>query len=187
MIHYYNKQQTNIEIIGPITRDVLAAEKWKRCFKFPCYEISTVGRARRAYSGVLVKPRRDGKGYLSVNLVQPHEGQKSVKLARLMTDAFFKRQDGYNIDHINRNRSLNALFNLRYVTASTNQRNREDNIYVEWNGKELDLMSAVESVFGSSNKNRYQYIRKYLKLGMSFTDAAIKRAQYEAKKAKRNA
>ena len=182
MIHYYNKKMTNAEIIGPITRSLLAAEIWVRCFKFPLYEISTIGRIRRAHTRQLVKPTQAGNGYLSVRLDQLYAKQAMVKVARLVTDAFFKRQDGYNLDHINGNRALNALFNVRYITASENQRNRCDSISVEWNGQQLNLMTAIEAVFGSYEKSRYQYILKRVKAGATFTDAAIQRATFETSK-----
>lgn len=182
MIHYYNKRMTNAEIIGPINCSILAAEIWVRCFKFPLYEISTVGRIRRAHTKQLVRPTQSGKGYLSVWLNQLYAKRASVKVARLVTDAFFKRQDGYNLDHINGNRALNALFNVRYITVSENQRNRCDSITVEWNGQQLNLMSAIEAVFGSSERNRYKYILKRVKAGTTFTDAAIQRAVFETSK-----
>lgn len=179
MIHYYNKQQTSAEIIGPITRDVLAAEIWVRCSEFHLYEVSTVGRVRRAHTRKLVKPYQAYKGYLSVQIQAIFGKFQPVKIARLMTDAFFKRRDRYQLDHRNGNRALNALFNLQYITTSQNQRNRKDTVMVEWNNTRQPLLDAIEAVFGASNPQHYQYIASRVRKGESFIDSSIQRAQFE--------
>ena len=184
MIHYYNKNMTNAEIIGPITRNVLAAEIWVRSSEFHLYEISTVGRLRRAHTRELVKPYQACKGYLSVHIQAIFGKFQPVKIARLMTDAFFNRRDGYQLDHRNGNRALNCLFNLRYVPASVNQRNRKDTVMVEWNNTHQPLLDAIEAVFGASNPQRYQYIASRIRKGESFTDASIQRAQFEQRSRK---
>lgn len=184
MIHYYNKNMTNAEIIGPITRNVLAAEIWVRSSEFHLYEISTVGRARRAHTRELVKPYQACKGYLSVQVQAIFGKFQPVKIARLMTDAFFKRRDGYQLDHRNGNRALNCLWNLRYVPASVNQRNRKDTVMVEWNNTRQPLLNAIEAVFGASDRKRYQYIASRIHKGESFTEASIQRAQFEQRSRK---
>jgi len=184
MIHYYNKQMANDEIIGPITRNVLAAEIWVRSSEFHLYNVSTVGRVRRAHTTELVKPYQACKGYLSVQIQAIFGKFQPVKIARLMTDAFFNRRDGYQLDHRNGNRALNCLFNLRYVPASVNQRNRKDTVMVEWNNNRQPLLDAIEAVFGTSNPQRYQYIASRIHKGDSFTDASIQRAQFEQRSRK---
>lgn len=184
MTYYYTKNITNAEIIGPITRNVLAAEIWVRSSEFHLYEISTVGRVRRAHTRELVKPYQACKGYLSVQIQAIFGKFQPVKIARLMTDAFFKRGDGYQLDHRNGNRALNALFNLRYVPVSVNQRNRKDTVMVEWNNNRQPLLDAIEVVFGTTNPQRYQYIASRIHKGDSFTDASIQRAQFEQRSRK---
>ncbi|NMX69888.1 hypothetical protein HBO15_21275 [Pseudomonas sp. WS 5111] len=189
MIHYYNKQMTNAHIIGPITRDVLATEVWRTCPTFPLYSVSSCGRVRRSHSKELVKPRHACNGYYSVSMRKVYDSkQYTVKVARLMVDTYFGgKRLGMNLDHINGNRALNCLFNLRYITISANQRNRNNSVNVSWNGQVMNLMTAIEMVFGASDPNKYRYILKRIKQGQDFTHASIERVVYEAKKMKHNA
>lgn len=64
----------------------------------------------------------DGWGYLQVK----HKG-KTYHVHRLIAEAFLPNIDNKpEIDHIDRNKTNNAVSNLRWATSKENKRNRDD-------------------------------------------------------------
>lgn len=83
----------------------------------------------------------NGHGYLRVNI-----NGKLYRVHRLVAEAFTGRPipEGYEVDHLNRNRKDNALNNIRITTHSQNMRNTRAN----------DRVSA------RGEKHRYEYADK---------------------------
>jgi HNH endonuclease/NUMOD4 motif len=100
-------------------------EKWLPVVGFEgAYEISDWGRvrsvARPRTAGGLIKPRPNKKGYLKAPLWKSHK-QYWIAVHRLVMIAFVgSRPTGLVVDHIDGNKTNNALSNLRYVTPKEN-------------------------------------------------------------------
>ena len=74
--------------------------------------------------GRFLKPFPDCKGYLRVDLRKDGE-RKHMSIHRLVGNAFIPNHENKpQIDHIDNNRQNNNIKNLRWVTASENQRNK---------------------------------------------------------------
>lgn len=109
---------------------------WHALPSNPSYEISDTGLVRqknrmvfnrgRYYNkpGSLVKIHRDPDGYCFVVLA--HKGSNQKKFVhRLVAEAFIgPRPEDQTVDHINRVRDDNRVENLRYATASEQNKNR---------------------------------------------------------------
>lgn len=82
------------------------------------YCVSDLGRVKNKFSDFVLKPWNRGE-YLAVNLGfhNPHY------LHKLVADAFLQKIEGFDIDHINRDKHDNRLSNLRYVSKSQNRCN----------------------------------------------------------------
>ena len=86
--------------------------------------------------------KRDDK-YIDVGLTRNGE-QKNELLHRLVAKAFCKKQPGeIEVDHIDKNRSNNKSNNLRWVSASDNQRNK---------GIAKNNVSGISGVFCDKEK-----------------------------------
>jgi len=102
-------------------------EEW-RAVPFPqfsdLYEVSSLGRVRSCGRGSwkLIRPWRDGKGYLCVQL---YSDGRAVRhwVANLVLLAFHgPRPDGHQINHIDGNRENNSIDHLEFCTASENMK-----------------------------------------------------------------
>lgn len=91
------------------------------------YEVSDLGDVRRIKTGRILKPSIDKAGYKRVNLSRIGETKaivKVYKVHRLVAMAFIPNPENKpQIDHIDGNPRNNAVPNLRWATASENQRN----------------------------------------------------------------
>lgn len=99
------------------------------------YQVSNLGHVRsldrmvrrsvngdKFVKGVLLKPRKDKDGYMTVHLRETsNKRNRLVKVHRLVAGAFIKNSGGKEqVDHINGVRSDNRVDNLRYCTAKEN-------------------------------------------------------------------
>ena len=82
------------------------------------YSISTLGRIKNNITSRILKPWNKGK-YLAVWL----GANNPFYIHKLMGTIFLNPIEGYDIDHVNRNKHDNALTNLRYVSKSENSIN----------------------------------------------------------------
>lgn len=89
------------------------------------YAVSDHGRIYSFRSDKLLKPTINSGGYYKVGLCTLGK-QKTFKVHKLVADAFLiKQNDNYVVDHINRNKLDNNVLNLRFVSISDNNKNRE--------------------------------------------------------------
>lgn len=82
------------------------------------YSVSESGIVRRNRDGFILKQCTDRYGYHYVSL-----NGKKCKIHRLVAEAFIGPVEGYEIDHIDTNRTNNHVFNLRIVTRKENANN----------------------------------------------------------------
>lgn len=88
---------------------------------FSGYTIREDGQVRNRF-GRVIKPQKSNNGYLRVELWSDGHGRKYL-VHRLLAQAFIPNQKGKpQVNHIDGDKSNNALNNLEWVTQSENQR-----------------------------------------------------------------
>ena len=113
----------------------MTSEMWLPVGSHPeLYEVSSLGRVRsmttrvlngggtRIRNGRVLKFNITPQGYATVMLSRDSI-QTRVLVSRLVAQAFIGNIDGFEIDHINRDRQDNRLCNLRKATTSQNHLN----------------------------------------------------------------
>lgn len=92
------------------------------------YQVSSLGKVkslnyRRTEKEKILKPVKNRKGYLIVNLHKNHK-QKIFAVHRLVATAFIDNPENKSqIDHINTIRTDNRVDNLRWTTPKENNNN----------------------------------------------------------------
>lgn len=102
-------------------------EIWKQITKAPNYEVSTMGRIRRAATGrhtrigLIRKPWRKQNGkYLLVTLNHRDDSKKSFSVHRLVAEAFLGPSE-LQVNHKNGDHADNRISNLEYVDGAANR------------------------------------------------------------------
>lgn len=106
-------------------------EIWALTASAPDYEVSSLGRVRRAFDGHSTKrgrikaQRQNNSGYLTVGCMvrRPQHRQKLFYVHRLVADGFLgpRPKPGMVVCHINGNRLDNRPENLRWDTYKGNE------------------------------------------------------------------
>lgn len=95
-------------------------EIWKPCPGYESfYEVSNLGKVRNKRTGKIKKPRSNGHGYMGVELW--NKVQKHKYIHRLVAEAFLGDTNGYQVNHLDGDKSNNCLWNLEICTAKQNQ------------------------------------------------------------------
>jgi hypothetical protein len=90
-------------------------EQWGSIDGFEGYEVSTLGRVKSKRK--ILKPYKDGRGYLRVDLGRGNRR----KVHRLVAQQFIANpQNKPIVNHINGDRRKNCVENLEWVTDSEN-------------------------------------------------------------------
>jgi hypothetical protein len=102
-------------------------EEWRLIPGTWGYHVSNMGRVKRLrHTGTtirILRPVNDGKGYLRVRIVAYGFPRRMWFVHQLVMLVFLGEcPKGYQINHIDSNRSNNRLDNLEYVTPQENQR-----------------------------------------------------------------
>lgn len=113
----------NIDLLGQ-------DEYWEETYISPDYYVSNYGRIYSKKNEKILKQNLNGRGYLRVSICLKDENGKAKKITskihKLVAGTFLKKiKDTYVVDHIDRNKLNNKLSNLRYVSISDNNRNRD--------------------------------------------------------------
>lgn len=101
--------------------NALAAEKWMPMVGHPKYEVSDMGRCRRAKDGVLLSLCKTNRGYMQAHLWEDGKG-KAVLVHRAVLIAFDSSppSDRHHAAHQNGDRCDNRLSNLKWMTPKEN-------------------------------------------------------------------
>ncbi|MEQ9131084.1 MAG: NUMOD4 domain-containing protein [Salinisphaeraceae bacterium] len=102
-------------------------ERWATVVDFPDYAVSTLGRVKRltshkrAMAGAVLKQFLVC-GYPSVNLCRRDGYRRSIRVHRLVAEAFIPVSEGATeVNHIDGSRDRNTVENLEWVTATGNR------------------------------------------------------------------
>ena len=96
---------------------------------YPRYRIYINGDIYSERAGKNLKPKMEINGYMRIRLYNEN-GQNMFSIHRLMGILFFpcnKSFDKVQIDHINRDRHDNSIYNLRWCDRSINNLNKKFN------------------------------------------------------------
>lgn len=89
------------------------------------YTVSDFGRVVNLRTGRYLKPSVNHKGYLIVQLYDNGKS-RTKRVHRLVAEAFIPNPGNLpEVDHIDTDRQNNVVTNLRWVTGSSNTRNRD--------------------------------------------------------------
>ena len=95
-------------------------ELWLPVKGFPRYEVSSEGRIRNVKTGRIMKLQDNTRGYKQVCL-RDESGQHIQRVHRVVADAFYDGDHtGRDVNHIDGNKSNNAVSNLEFCTRSEN-------------------------------------------------------------------
>ena len=83
------------------------------------YSISNMGKVRNDKTNRILKQGQSGKGYLMVQLCKDGKA-KSIRIHKLVMNAFQGESKGLQINHIDGNKKNNQLSNLEYCSAKEN-------------------------------------------------------------------
>lgn len=101
----------------------IQVEKWRKNVEYGVY-VSNLGRVRLLKNKEILVPRIDQKGYARVFT---ERGPRTVHRLVAYTWLGGKRNENFNIDHINGNKRDNRVKNLRWVTIDVNEQYAEFN------------------------------------------------------------
>ncbi len=115
-------------------------EKWAILNEYPRYAISSMGRIRSLITGVLLKQKDNGCGYLQVEL-SGEFGKKSEFVHRLVAKAFIKNKNNKpQVNLIDGNKKHNSVDNLEWVTAKENKEHAIKNNMVRRFGPQKEVV-----------------------------------------------
>ena len=154
---------------------VYAAEVWLKIPNFDCYEASSEGRIRRVVSstnskaGTIINGHVSRTGYLYFNATVGFKRRKTVKIHRLVCEAFHGPQPspGHVVAHADGNPANNAAINLRWATPKENHSDRyvhgtdptgSRNPRSKLNER---TVSEIRASYANSEANSYQLAERY--------------------------
>lgn len=118
------KAKTFAEYTGSIPDTFVPVPNWDRYWVSPSGQVASTRRGQ----WVLMKQRPNAMGYVVTNLMH-NDGRgrsKSWLVHRLIAETFLGHQRDKFVNHIDGNKSNNALINLEWVTAAENNQHAVD-------------------------------------------------------------
>lgn len=110
------------------------------------------------------------EGYYSYSILTKDKKKIGIKRSQLVyfaNNVNFEKVEGWQIDHINRNRSMDIIYNLRYVSVLENNHNRDLSNYKEKRKSQLGLIpeqvmttSAFWNWCKVRNLNKYDFTKE---------------------------
>ena len=146
-------------------------EEWRTIAAWPKYEVSNLGRVRRAvpacntWAGRILKPYVHKTGYVSARVCgQTQHDKGTVLIHGLVAEAFLgPRPDGCEVNHINADKTDNRACNLEYVTPRQNMKH----------AMRLDLVRRGEQVANAkATTDQVRTIRELRAAGLKHREIA---------------
>lgn len=98
--------------------------EFKNIPKYDNYSISSCGKLKNNKSGRILKTFIGGHGYEYCRIIN-NDGHFKTTIHNLVSMVFIgSRPENFEIDHIDRNKLNNNVYNLRYVSKSDNLKNK---------------------------------------------------------------
>lgn len=124
-------------------------EIWKEILGYEgLYEVSNLGKVRNMKTGRILKPRKNTRGYLYLNLYKKGT-RKTAKVHRLVSQAFLPNLTNLpQVNHKDENKTNNCVDNLEWCTAQYNSTysNSKPIIQLDKNGDFIaEYQSGVEA------------------------------------------
>ena len=92
---------------------------------YPGYQISNQGRVWSCKRNRYLSPFTNNSGYKQINIIAANGKRKGELVHRLVALAFIDNPDHLpEVDHIDRNKENNNVDNLRWITKSENNKNK---------------------------------------------------------------
>lgn len=123
---------------------------------FPDYTLHPDGKIFSKKTSRFLVCGKDDNGYIQANLRPPIGKRKTLRLHRLLAQHFIPKQegDGDLVDHINNDRTDNALSNLRWATPEENGQNTKaknrHSYCIRWNRNRKVFEVSIPQTDGSS-------------------------------------
>ena len=136
--------------------------QWRTIPGFSKYEVSTYGHIRHKKRKKILKGSIDKDGYRMVKMKNNEGKKKRVRVGRMTGLTFCHNDDPKNkihIDHINRKKNDDRISNLRWVTPSQNQNNRNTPKTYKMR---KDNKSGVIYIYPIKNKWGVKYKGEYI-------------------------
>jgi hypothetical protein len=94
-------------------------ELWKTIEDYPNYEVSSFGNIKNKTTNKQLKLQKTYSGYLKISLVNINKKSFSCIVHRLVAKAFIPNPENKpTVNHIDKNRSNNSIYNLEWATMS---------------------------------------------------------------------
>ncbi len=161
-------------------------EEWRSIDEYINYQVSNIGRVRRADTGKILKPKILKNGYYQVGLYKDGK-QKPFYTHRLVASEFIDNPNNKPyVDHVDNVRSNNSINNLRWVCGKENQGNRlkqqntsskfkgvhfhkqiqkwQTRITIDGKKKHLGYFENEDDAARAYNEAAKQYFKEYAKL-----------------------
>jgi hypothetical protein len=103
---------------------------WETCIVDPDYEICTTypHQIKKKENGKIIKEWNNGEGYLQCRLNNiPYQKHRLISLQFILNPDQLEQ-----VDHINHNRAYNRISNMRWISGSSNCRNKSSHKGIEY-------------------------------------------------------
>ena len=152
-------------------------EIWVEMWDYPTYEVSNLGRVRRAKTERLLTIREDGNGY-NVVCIFYNKKKHTKRLGKVIWQSFNECDCAKTIDHIDRNKSNDRLDNLRCVTMFRNYKNRVGKKRENKYNLTPELKALIHTNFTNGTWSSW-YVRQEYGIPINYTKTTMKRNSWE--------
>jgi len=133
-------------------------EQWVKSFSFPNYEVSDTGKIRRLKNQKELKLTTNSSSYV-VARIYYNKKKYTKSISKMVWEAFNETKCTETIDHIDRDKSNNALSNLRCISSKENSSNR--NIYRKKYQLTNDIKKEIINKIKNDNVSTVKIWKEY--------------------------